>query len=85
MRRIGYEFFSPRRAWFSGVTLERDLLVAVLAQRAYAGALKQLREEVDLSWVGGVCVEIADRFGEEATGWGASWLFEIKGVALIFP
>jgi hypothetical protein len=51
MRRVGYEYFAPKRAWYSNVSCNTKTLVAVLASDSYALALSALAAEIDVSRV----------------------------------
>jgi hypothetical protein len=51
MRRVGYEYFAPKRQWYSNVQCNTRTLVAVLASDSYALALSTLSAEIDVGCV----------------------------------
>jgi hypothetical protein len=53
MRRVGYEYFAPKREWYSNVRCNTKTLVAVLTSDSYALALSTLSAEIDVSCVSG--------------------------------
>jgi len=64
MRRIGYEYFSPKREWYSIVRRKVRALVAVLPGDSFATALDTLAAEIDVGCVPeSLCKEIASRLG----------------------